>query len=344
MAGFAWGAAGAGAARALSEIQEARRQKEVEDARLALQREQQGLLRQQLMEQLGASKETRERNRRDQQLQEAQIALGQAETMGQGAEVSPDITKLVMGTPYAARLDQKSTLPSRTVAVTGVEQSDPGGRAYSTIRPTAVQQREQGQRTELARVASDPSVPPTVRRQIDLYQRTGVHVPNPESFELPTERDARVARDRDSAFGDFSRRTDYSAGVTEAARRRALEDPVTPRDRRDALRLADAAAADYLSSVNSQTMGLPEGIDPEAIRQQFRDEYLAIVERRPAPGHTRRTVEGLSRIVAAPTRTGSTSKRLMVDVMPRGGSGTPAGGPPASSDPYEQYLARTGGR
>jgi hypothetical protein len=330
--GFGAAMAAAGAADALRQVRLDRAEQAERDMRMKV-----------LMQQLGAAEDTRSRSARDQQLQEAAIALQQADLMGQGSELSPDVSKLLSGTPYGARVQQHQTLPSRSVAGLGpTDFSDPGGRAYSTLHPTQAQMREQQQRTDLEAFTNDSTLPPMMRRWVGA-RRAGLPVPNPESLETSTERASRLEVDRTAEFGDFTRRADYTARVNAQARRQAQIEaanaPITPRDRLTAIREADEAAARILNSMQDNLGMLPEGIDPNDLREQIRDEYLATLEsssRRPS-SRTYRVIDELRPIVAQPTRTG----RMTADyLMPRTPA-TPRTPPAGTGDPYEQYLART---
>jgi hypothetical protein len=221
-----------------------------------------------------------------------------------------------------------------------VDFSAPGGRSYTTLQPTQAQIREQGQRTALDAASTDPTLPPIVRRFIDL-RKVGINIPNPESLEMPAERDARARQERESAFGDFTRRTDYAARVEAVARQQAArvaaQAPVTARDRREVLRLADNAAAEYLSSIQDDLGMLPAGVDAAAVRRQFVEEYMRSLEPADSPANTRRVITDLRQIVR-PQRTGRMTTE--VELRPIGAGRKPnaaAGG----GDAYEQYLART---
>jgi hypothetical protein len=351
---FGWAGAANGAADAAQLLRDEQRQVGQD----ALARQESEMRMRALLQQLAASNETMARNKRGQQLQEAAITLEQQDAMGPGAEVSPGVAGVLKGTPYGARVQDHATLPSRSVPMpvniaAGANASgagpwmqaqvDPGGRQYSTLAPTATQARETGDRAALDAAVNNPQLPPPVRQLINLH-RIGVRVPNPESLEMPTERDARARLAADADFADFKRRADYTGAITEraraAARRDATDPQVTPRDRREALRNADAAAADYLDTLKNITGELPKGVDPGAVRQQFIDEYLGVLEPGAGDGAGRRPrrqpVEGLT---MRPTRTGRITSGDSVVAPGRGPK--PQGG---GGDAYEQYLARTGGR
>ena len=343
LAGFAWGAS-----EAARDLRGERAREAEQAARAQREAAEHGLRLKALMAELAQGEANEKRAARDQQLQEAAIALQQADGMGQGAELSPDVASLLTGTPYGARVEQKATLPSRTMAmpiepfkhdsVLTTPQSDPGGRAYATLRPTEAQLRDQAQRSAMEAAVNNPSLPPLVRRLIDL-RRIGVSIPNPESLETPEERDQRAQTTSDANFRDFKRRTDYQASVTEGARRRAAQDAarIRPRDRLDAYRLADAAAADYLLSLKDESGFFPadQTVDPEAIRQQFLEQYLrALDPSAPAPASTRKIIEGLRPVTGL--MPSHPTARTLVPLQRSAGSSRPA-----ASDPYEQYLART---
>lgn len=330
---FGWAGASAGASDALQQLLAqafARKQQEEESARANAQIELQR----------AASK----RADRAAQLGEAAATLEQLDALGQGAEVSPDIARVLSGTPYAARLESKTTLPSRSVAGFGpgvlrmmgdyliqrgstpldqnqmVDFSSPGGRAYTTLQPTQAQMREQKQRTDLDAFSNDATLPPLMRRWVSA-RRAGLPVPNPESLETPAERSARLDVDRQAEFGDFTRRSDYTARINAQARRQAQIEaanaPITARDRREALRLADNAASDYLRSIQNDLGVLPLGVDPEGIRQRFIDEYMSSLESPSSPRNTQRGVERLRDVLPRPTRTGlMTGDYLVPDRQP----------------------------
>jgi hypothetical protein len=70
-----------------------------------------------------------------------------ASLIGPGSELTPEQTGALEGTPYAALVEKKQTLPSRTIALTGVDQSNPGGREHAVLKPTHAQGLEQGRRS-----------------------------------------------------------------------------------------------------------------------------------------------------------------------------------------------------
>jgi hypothetical protein len=307
--GINWAGAAAGAQQAARQQREEQAAQAERDMRIKV-----------LMSQLGAAEDTQKRNARDQQLQEAAITLQQADLMGQGAELSPDVAKVLSGTPYGARVQQQQTLPSRSVPGFGlVDFSDPGGRQYATIAPTQAQAQAQAQRTQLDEFANDPTLAPMMRRWVGA-RRAGMPVPNPESFETPSERSARLEGDRQGEFTDFTRRADYNAQIQARARRQiaaeAKSAPITGRDRLTAIREADEAASRALNAMQDDFGQFPEGFDAEGFRRQLRDEYLATLEGR-TPRNTSQTLigdESLRSIVPQPTRTG----RMMGDyLMPR---------------------------
>jgi hypothetical protein len=177
-------------------------------------------------------------------------------------------------------------------------------------------------------------------RRLAEFEKQGVRGLTIHDVEGSAQHQAHVTRDanqtREAAFGDFTRRANYQATIAEAARRRATADrnTVAPKDRADAIRYADSAAADYLKSISGEYGILPDGVDPAAIRQQFKDEYLSALE-----GRRVLDVGALKRVMPQPTRTG----RMTVEgLRPRGAGAVPGAQQPTSGDPYEQYLARTG--
>ncbi|MBM3818921.1 MAG: hypothetical protein FJW14_07890 [Acidimicrobiia bacterium] len=283
----------------------------------------------------------------DRRTESARIVAG---LVGPGVELSPDQAATFKETPYAALVEEHATLPSRTIDATGISQADAGGRSYATLRPTAAQQREAGEREGRRRVV-DLVKRGAPRQDILSAMSEAGQTITPRDLEDPAavgqaDHQRRLAEIQ--ASGVQSRITQAAA---DAARRRAAHDPViTPRDRQQAMRQADAAAADFIDSQKDAMGLLPIGVDADAIRQQFIDDYLSEIETpagRPTPRQTRRVIDGLSRIVAAPTRTGGQSRGMMVDsmVIPVGGGRTPrAAATAGGGDAYEQYLARTGGR
>jgi hypothetical protein len=296
---------------------------------LALQREEQAARLKVLMQQLGVADEARKN-------QNAAIALQQLDAMGQGANVDPGIAATLRQTPYGVRLEDKQTLPSASIpAMGGAKISDAGGQSFTTLRPTVAQQREAGQRSELSQMASDQSLPPEMRSWVRARQ-AGVNVPNPESFITEGQREARAARERTADLGDFRTRANIQAGIADAARRRAANE-VGVRDRVQALRLADAAAADWIDSIKGDYGILPEGVDPMEVQREYREAYLAVVD--PA-GTKRRVIDGLRMIVPQPGRTGTNLRTVELTPRRTGAMGGAAAAGPQSSDPYERYLAR----
>src|SRR5688572_31240710 len=101
--GFGWVGAAKGANDALTDMLTRAFAQRLEMERMQLARESGSRADRQLEATLAAQREQTERGRRDQQLQEAAIALGQADAMGQGSELSPDIANVLRGTPYGVR-------------------------------------------------------------------------------------------------------------------------------------------------------------------------------------------------------------------------------------------------
>jgi hypothetical protein len=122
--GFGWAGGAWGASQALQEMKARAHQEQ-------LQRADQEMRRQILMQQLGASKAAEARAARDQELQEAALTLQQADAMGQGSELAPDVASKLRVTPYGVRVEDKATLPSRSLAMPVEPPARPGGGSAS---------------------------------------------------------------------------------------------------------------------------------------------------------------------------------------------------------------------
>src|SRR5688500_17146934 len=109
--------AAAGASDALAEMLTRAFVQKQQEEQLKLQQAANDRGERQFQATLQAQQEQTAQARRDQQLQEAGIALQMADSMGQGAELSPETVGQLSGTPYATRVQQKATLPSRSHAV-----------------------------------------------------------------------------------------------------------------------------------------------------------------------------------------------------------------------------------
>jgi hypothetical protein len=329
---FNWGGAAAGASEALRQIQKDRQDQVTEGLRAKV-----------LMEQLASSDEERKARAEQRRTQNAAITLQQLEAMGGGAnEVDPTTAAQLRNSPYRVRLEDKATLPSSTIpgVPNGAAQSDLGGRPYATLRPTLAQEQTQGQKTAKLRF-------------VDLVRR---HAPRNDIIAAMVDAGGNVP---ESAFDDpnlpHAQRMEEIAAQGEQARRTALTSagaaraaaPIGPRDRVSARRQADAAASDYLDSLARSSGGfLPANVDPDAIRAQFIDAYMAELEPASAPNASR--AMSLDELQRGMRPVGSRQTPRLIDLRPRntprpgaGSSWTGASG--VSSDPFEQYLARTRG-
>src|SRR5688500_8689030 len=101
---FNWAGAAEGANRSLHQLLAERRAEFLQREQLKILQEASERANRQLEATLAATKEQTERSRRDQQLQEAAISLQQADAMGQGSELNPDVAGLLRATPYGARV------------------------------------------------------------------------------------------------------------------------------------------------------------------------------------------------------------------------------------------------
>src|SRR5688572_23266908 len=136
---FGFGGAGGGAADALTQILAERRaaflQQQAEQERRQAAEES----ARRFNEQMGLQRSQEQRLGRKERLEEAALTMGQLDAQGQGATVSPDAAAALQGTPFAARLDQKRTLPgvSRmgdpSVGMTTQVLPEEG---YTTVKPT----------------------------------------------------------------------------------------------------------------------------------------------------------------------------------------------------------------
>ena len=323
---FGWAGAAAGANDALQQL-----------LLTAFQQQQQREASTRADAQLELQRSASTRADRQAKLGEAAMALEQLDALGQGAEVSPDVAKLLTDTPYGARVQQQQTLPSRSIpGLGGADISDPGGRQYATLIPTQAQARAQKQRSDLQTFANDPTLPAMMRRWVSARQ-AGLPIPNPESLETPTERSSRLDVDRQSEYADFTRRADYNAQLQARARRQVAAEaksaPITGRDRLTAIREADEAVSRALTAMQDDFGQFPEGFDPEALRQQLREDYLATLESR-APRHTSPRViadDSLRSIVPQPTRTGRITGDFLMPRTPTPATGGASRGPAIGS-------------
>ena len=107
--------------------------------------------------------------------QAAGIRVGQ---MLPGRELQPADVAAITGTPYETRMESQQTLPSRTIPAEGqATLSDAGGRAYSTLAPTADQMKSQGQqsaREEVAQVLAAQGDPRS--KVVGLLARAGENI------------------------------------------------------------------------------------------------------------------------------------------------------------------------
>jgi hypothetical protein len=313
MAGYGWGAA-----EALRQIQKDRQEQVTE-----------GLRAKMLMEQLASSAEDRKARADERRTQNAAIAVSQARP---GDELSPDFASQIQGTPYAARLETKQTLPSSTIPIAGgANISDRGGRTFVNLRPTVQQEQAQGQQTAKRNFVDLVKRGAPRNQIISAMADAGGNVPE-SAFDDPnlghTQRMQEIA-----AQGEQSRRTALtSAGAARAAA------PIGPRDRVSARRQADAAASDYLDSMARASGGfLPATVDPDAIRAQFVDAYMAELEPAAASqANTDRALINVRQVMPRPYGSRQTPNTRLVSLRPRTSA--------AQADPYEQYLARQRGQ
>jgi len=282
-----------------------------------------------------------------QRLANAALTLEQLDAVGPGVTVTPDIAAQLRGTPYGARVEDKLTLPSASIpGVGGIESSDPGGAAYSTLHPTLAQQREAGQHAELRRMSEDTTLSPEMRRWVSA-RRAGVSVPNPESFITEDQREARAARERAADLADFRKRAGIQQGIAEAAERRRANQ-VFPKDRLQARRFAIQDATDVYEAQKDTFGMVPPGTPSiEEIAAELEQRYVSELGSVTADGSQRRVIGQLRQIMPEPGRTGAPMRdvaapRLIGDfVVARNGRvATPTPSGTASGDPYERYLAR----
>ena len=330
-------AAAGAAARSVRDILAEREEKRLQAALEARQREQMDLQKRSFDAQQEQATESR-------RAANAQVT---ASLLGPGRELNAEQETALRGTPYAALLEEQTELPSRTIAAAGgADMSSPGGRRIVTLRPTQEQARDAGQRADLARFTEDPNLPAPTRRYLKARQ-LGVPAQSPDSFESTGEREAREGRDRATGLADFRQRANIQAGVQDAvARRRATE--VTPRDRVQARRWAQQDAADVYESMKDSFGLVPDGSPTlREIATELETQYMDELEPTSSSRtQTRRVLGSLSRVVQAPTRTGSSPRRLVGDLVPVGSGRTPDARPARTGgggDAYEQYLVRTGG-
>lgn len=311
--GFGWSGAGAGASDALAEMLTQRRAAFLQQQDLKLRRD----AAQRAHDQQTADNADRAWQRK---LQTAQIAVSQVRP---GDELSPDVAAQIQGTPYASRLKTQDTLPATGIGMPS------GGRQFTTLTPTLEQEQAQGQQTA-KRTFIDLVKRGAPRNQIiSAMADAGGTVPE-SAFDDPnlghTQRMQEIA-----AQGEQSRRT----ALTTAGAARAAA-PIGPRDRVSARRQADAAASDYLDSLARASGGfLPANVDPDAIRAQFVEAYMADLD--PAAGSQANTDRALTNVrQVMPRPYGSrqpVNARPIVGLQPR----------TAQTDPYEAYLARQRG-
>jgi len=126
------------------------------------------------------------------------------------------------GTPFEARVNTTSTLPSRTVPGTGVNINDAGGRTSRTWRPTAAQSKTMAYTTRKRELLG--TLPVQARRVAEAND-LGINV-SASDLQTPEEK-ARLQAEADArAFGEFTRREDYQDKLVRGRdrRRESLED------------------------------------------------------------------------------------------------------------------------
>jgi hypothetical protein len=262
-------------------------------------------------------------------LQAAQIATSMARP---GEELSPEVAGQIQGTPYAARLDTKETLPAQFGDPLN-PQASAGGRKFVSLKPTMEQEQQQGERSARRRVVELFQRNAPKNEIVGALAEAGQSIPASELLKDPN-RDLQDRLTEIAAQGAESRRT---AQATAGAQRAPA--PIGPRDYVTAQRDADAAATDHLDSLARQNGGfLPPGIDPDAVREQFRKLYL---DQLASP--TDRALSSLRQMMPGPV---GSRQRPTVNLTPRasGRSVVPADprGTSTAGDAYEQYLARQG--
>jgi hypothetical protein len=303
------------------------------------------------------ARDRRERETRNQKLREAQIAVGQAESMGPGVELSPDILTAVQGTPYAGRLEQKTTLPSRSVEGFGPARSDAGGRAYGVLAPTAAQMRETADRSRFTDLVADPSLSAPARRLIDL-ERLGVRglnvhdVEGPEVHRAHVEREGRESEDRANRIARYQ----HDLAVQRDVRNENTANRITQKDILGLYRDAHTrAAADYRAQA---ALGVPptdaqgNELTPDQLAQEYVNEMLGALdayEQQTTPTNGRRVITGI-RARVSPDELSPQSQRLISGVngiVPRqsGPGGTPSvsgTGRTATIDDVRKVAQRAG--
>jgi hypothetical protein len=222
--------------------------------------------------------ESQRRNRID----EARLTVGQLESMGQGTEIDPATVAQIQGTPFASRLQPKTTLPLRPVdGLPGA--SDPGGRAYTTLAPTIEQMQAQQQQTDLSALGSDPTMPTAMRRLIAL-QRAGVRATSAAGLgdpEVPEDPAVEEARQRRKAL--------FESGLRRAEARERPRDRPEPAPS-EILRVADAAAAAHIQRLIEANEVLTRE-DVDRIYAEFRATYHGQPSPPPPDADQRRQLE-----------------------------------------------------
>jgi hypothetical protein len=149
----------------------------------------------------------------------AKLTMDLLDAGGQGVEVSPEAVTALQGTPYAVRLETKTTLPSRNTlwppSLAGIytEPSQP----YTTLKPTVAQQEAAARASWMRQMAADPTNTPKARKTFEAWSR-GVNVPA-NTFDEPVDPASEYARQ------DFVREDEQRHAMDLARLNAALRQP-----------------------------------------------------------------------------------------------------------------------
>lgn len=185
------GAAAGGGIAPLQEILKARALKQFQDQQLQQQQIENDRAQQQIQMQQAAQAF----NENDRLQQRATENAGiRVAGMTPNQEVSPTDAQAIQSTPYGSRLESHATLPSRGLPEAGgAAGSDPGGRAFTTLRPDATQQHTIDLRSLRSRLATDPTMPAVIQRLTRL-EDAGISGVTPGELATPDEQAAADQR------------------------------------------------------------------------------------------------------------------------------------------------------
>lgn len=142
-----------------------------------------------------------------------------ASLVGPGSELAQEQAATFKGTPYEALLDTKQTLPSRTVAATGVDISNPGGREHSVLKPTHAQAQEAGRRSASLKVVDLVRRGAPRQEVLGAMQEAGQEL-RPADLADPDKEYQRTTADR-RALVDLQHRNELEQIRTQGAESRA---------------------------------------------------------------------------------------------------------------------------